>query len=94
LHTSATFNRLLAAHANGVGTIAQTSLASFPHVVRKYFAVPEEFALLCGISFGYPDEADAVNRFRPGRADIAEFMVPPKSAELPEEEPLVEATAR
>jgi nitroreductase len=66
---------LLAAAAEGLGTCAQASLASYPHVVRRHFEVPDGYRLLCGISIGWPDEAPE-NRFRPGRMPMEELLVP------------------
>ena len=66
---------LLAAAAEGLGTCAQASLASYPHVVRRHFDVPDGYRLLCGISIGWPAEAPE-NRFRPGRMKIEELLVP------------------
>jgi nitroreductase len=65
---------LLAAAAEGLGTCAQASLASYPHVVRRHFDVPDGYRLLCGISIGWPAEAPE-NRFRPGRMKMEELLV-------------------
>lgn len=66
---------LLAATAAGLGTCAQASLASYPQVVRRHFAVPNGYRLLCGVAIGHPLEA-AVNRFRPARVDPDAVMPP------------------
>ena len=70
---------LLAAAAEGLGTCAQASLASFPQVVRRHFDVPAGYRLLCGISIGWPAEAPE-NRFRPGRISIADLLIPPRAS--------------
>lgn len=66
---------LLAATAEGLGTCAQAALASYPHVVRRHFAVPDGYRLLCGVSIGWPAEAPE-NRFRPQRMSVADLLVP------------------
>ena len=66
---------MLAATINGLGTVAQTSLAAYPQVVRKYFQVPESMALVLGVSFGYPDKSNPVNRYRPGRAPLDDMLL-------------------
>ena len=65
---------LLAATAEGLGSCAQASLASYPHVVRRHFAVPDGYRLLCGVSLGWPAEAPE-NRFRPARMAMQELLV-------------------
>jgi nitroreductase len=40
--------------------------------------VPSDYRLLCGMALGYPDEKAPVNRFRPKRAPLGEFLIPPK----------------
>ena len=71
---------LLAAAAEGLGTCAQASLASYPHVVRRHFDVPNGYRLLCGISIGWPANAPE-NRFRPGRMTIDDLLVPARIAD-------------
>lgn len=65
---------LLAATAEGLGSCAQASLASYPHVVRRHFEVPDGYRLLCGISLGWPAEAPE-NRFRPDRMAVEELLI-------------------
>ena len=62
---------LLAAREHGVDTIAQAALASYPDWLRAYFQLPAERKFVCGISFGYADEAHPINRYRTGRAQLA-----------------------
>lgn len=69
---------MLAAVAAGLGTCAQAALASYPDVVRRHFAVPEGYKLLCGVSIGYPADA-TVNRFRPPRITLDELLVPARA---------------
>jgi nitroreductase len=63
---------MLAAKALGVACIAQAALASHAPFVRMHFGVPEDRLVLCGISFGYEDQAHPANAFRTSRAPLAE----------------------
>lgn len=64
-------NFMLAAAAHGVASIAQAALAQRPDFLRSYFNLPGSRRIVCGISFGYSDEAHAANRFRTSREPIA-----------------------
>jgi nitroreductase len=68
---------LLAATAEGLGSCAQAALASFPHVVRKHFDVPEGYKLVCGAALGYASD-DVVNTWRPPRAPLSELVLHPR----------------
>ena len=61
-------NFLLAAQAEGLATIAQAALAAYGQAIRESVSIPHERALLCGVSFGYPDLEHPANRFRASRA--------------------------
>jgi nitroreductase len=63
---------MLAAKALGVACIAQAALASHSPFVRAHFGIPNDRLILCGISFGYEDEAHPANSFRTSRAPLAE----------------------
>ena len=54
--------------------IAQAALASYSPFVRGHFGVPEDRLVLCGISFGYEDQAHPANEFRTGRARLAKVV--------------------
>lgn len=68
-------NFMLAAEGRGVATIAQAALASYPDLVRRTLHIDEDRLLVCGVSFGYEDHAHPANRYRLGRASIAESVV-------------------
>ncbi len=63
-------NFMLAARSLGVASIAQAALAAHPQFTRSYFGLPPERQIVCGISFGYEDEARPVNGFRTSRAAV------------------------
>ena len=63
---------MLAALEQGVDSVPQAALATYPGFIRGYFNVPEDKKLLFGCSFGYADESSAINQFRTQRADLTE----------------------
>lgn len=63
---------LLAAASLGVASIAQAALASYSPFVRSHFGISDDRVIVCGISFGYADQAHAANSFRTLRASIDE----------------------
>ncbi|QCI63352.1 nitroreductase [Phreatobacter stygius] len=65
-------NFLSAAHACGVGAIAQAALAHHSAFLRGHFGITDDRLVVCGISFGFADETAPVNRFRTGRASADE----------------------
>lgn len=65
---------MLSAHANGLGTCAQGALATWAGPVRKAFAIPKDYKLICGISIGYAS-GHAVNHYDPGRAAASELLL-------------------
>jgi nitroreductase len=67
-------NFMLAARACGVASIAQAALAAHPKFTREFFGVGEDRRIVCGMSFGYADVAQPVNRFRTQRAAVSEVV--------------------
>lgn len=65
---------MLSAHAHGLGTCAQGALAMWAGPIRAEFDVPPPYALICGLSIGYPTD-HPVNGFRPERAPTAEVLL-------------------
>jgi nitroreductase len=65
---------MLAATALGVGSIAQASVAAYAPFIRAHFELPERRLILCAISFGWPDAAHPVNRFRTTRAGLDDIL--------------------
>jgi len=64
---------LLAAHAHGVACTPQAALARHARFIRRYFDIPGDRHMVCGISFGHPDSGHPVNRFRTARAPVDEL---------------------
>ncbi|MGK7754130.1 MULTISPECIES: nitroreductase [unclassified Roseovarius] len=65
---------MLAATAEGLGTIAQAAVAAYPQVIRRHFDLPEDQAILCAISFGYSDDTHPVNQYRTEREDVGTIL--------------------
>jgi nitroreductase len=62
---------MLSAHARGLGTCAQGSLAMWGSPVRAEFPeIPAGYNLLCGLSLGYAKADAKINSYNPGRADV------------------------
>ncbi len=65
-------NFMLAAQAAGLATIPQAALASYSNVIRHHLGLGEDRRVVCGISFGFPDESHPANSYRTNRARISE----------------------
>lgn len=66
-------NVMLAALGHGLATCPQASLAEYPNLVRDILQLPENLALVCGMSMGYPDPDAPVNRYRTSREPVSAF---------------------
>ena len=70
-------NIMLASQVRGLGTCAQGYLGNYPDIIRDEFDVPSEYALVCGMSIGYPSE-HPINNWKAERLPIAELTAKPK----------------
>ena len=68
---------MLSAQARGLGTCAEGALGTWGGPVREGFEVPPAYKLLCGMALGWPS-GHVVNSYNPGRADVAEMLIPEK----------------
>lgn len=66
---------MLALWARGIASCAQASLRLYPNIIRRELKIPAELRILCGISFGYEDEAVAANQTRQKREPIEKNVV-------------------
>lgn len=57
----------------GLASCPQGALAAYPGPVRKIASIPEGNAILCGVSFGYPDEGAKINEVRMTREPLDVF---------------------
>jgi nitroreductase len=62
---------LLLAHAEGIATCPQASLATYPDVARRVLGIPHGIHLLFGIAIGYEDPDAPANRCRTDRDPLA-----------------------
>ncbi|GKQ51463.1 nitroreductase [Bradyrhizobium sp. Ce-3] len=67
-------NFMLAAQALGLGTIPQAAIARHSGLIRGHFNLAEDRRVVCGISFGYADNAHKVNGYRTSRATVADTV--------------------
>jgi nitroreductase len=65
---------LMAAQSLGVATVPQAAIAACAPFVREHFALDPDRQVLCGISFGYADDAHPANGFRTTRAALADTV--------------------
>ena len=65
---------LYAAKNFGVDTVAQAALASYPDFLRKYFGLPPDRKIVCGVSFGYADAQHPIHSYRTERAPLADAV--------------------
>lgn len=68
---------MLSAQARGLGTCAEGALGTWAGPVREAFEVPLAYKLLCGVALGWPSD-HVVNAYNPGRAEVAEMLIPVK----------------
>lgn len=60
-------NIMLLATRYGLGTIPQAQAVLFPDILRKVLGIPDSKLIVLGLSIGYPDWDDPINRFRSAR---------------------------
>ena len=65
---------LLAARANGLGTVPQAFAVDYARDIKKFLSIPETKRLVLGISIGYPDMESPVNASRTDRADTSDIV--------------------
>ncbi len=66
---------MLSATNKGLGTCAQGALAIWRSPVEKYFNIPKDYKLVCGLALGYPEQ-DKVNEYRPEKISLDELLIP------------------
>jgi nitroreductase len=66
-------NIMVAARARGLHTCPQAAWDEFASVVKPHIGAGEDEILLCGMSLGYADPDDPVNRFHTPREPAAAF---------------------
>ena len=69
---------MLAAKVRGIGSCAQGYLGNYPDIIRKEFEIGDEYALVCGMSIGYPSD-HPINSWQAERLPIEELTARPRS---------------
>jgi nitroreductase len=67
-------NVMLSLVAHGLGSCPQFSVAGYPDAIRAVLGLGADRLVVCGLAIGYPDDSVPVNRFQPGRAELAEYV--------------------
>ena len=63
----------LAAEERGLSTCMQEAWARQHSFVRRFFAIPDELQLYCGMAVGYKNKVEPINNWRTERAPVDEF---------------------
>lgn len=65
---------MLAAHANGLGTVPQAFATDYSGDIKKLLGIPETKRLVLGISIGFPDMKSPINAMKTDRANTEEIV--------------------
>ncbi len=72
-------NIMLGAEAKGLGTCSQGYLGNYPEIIKAEFEVDENYALVCGMSIGYPSD-HPINGWNAERLPIDEMIAKSKDS--------------
>ena len=64
---------LLAAAANGLGSIPAYEIIRYPEEIHAHFDIPDDEVLLMGIAIGYPAKSK-INELRTDRRSLGDFV--------------------
>jgi len=53
---------LLLAHSYGLGCCPQVQMVVYPDIIRRLMTIPSSKKIVVGVSIGYPDEEDVINK--------------------------------
>lgn len=68
---------MLSLKTRGVASCAQGYLGNYPDIIREEFEIGDEYALVCGMSVGYPSD-HPINGWQAERLPIDELLVKPR----------------
>lgn len=68
-------NLMLAAKGRGLGTCPQAAWNSFSEVIMSHIGASEHEKLICGMSLGWPDNAQLINSFGTPRLSADAFTI-------------------
>lgn len=63
----------LVAEDRGLATCMQEAWMARHSLIRRFFAIPDELQVYCGMAVGYADNAHPINSWRTERAPVDEF---------------------
>ncbi len=63
----------LAAESGGLASCMQEAWARRHSLIRRFFAIPDELQVYCGMAIGYADMSAPINSWRTTRAPVDEF---------------------
>jgi nitroreductase len=66
-------NIMLLAREHGLHTCPQEAWAIWYRTIGEFLQLPADHMFFCGMALGHMDEAEAVNKLRTDRAQLAEF---------------------
>jgi len=64
---------LLLAHNYGLGCCPQAQMIYYPDVIRSLMNVPSSKKIVVGLSIGYPDDDDIINKYQSWRLPLEEI---------------------
>lgn len=65
---------MLAAKVRGLGTCPQGYLGNYPDIIKAEFEVSDDYALVCGMSIGYPSD-HPINGWEAERLPIEDLLL-------------------
>jgi nitroreductase len=65
---------MLAAHAKGLGTVAQAFATDYAREIKRFLAIPDTKRLILGMPVGYPDTESQEYTYRSHRVATTELM--------------------
>ncbi len=65
---------MLAAYAEGLGTVPQAFVTDYARDVKEFLGIPEDMRLVLGMSIGWPDMDSPANAMRTDRAPVEEIL--------------------
>jgi nitroreductase len=65
---------MLLAVENGLATCPQGSLGEYADIIREEFPKYKDKIVLCGMSIGYEDVTNEINKYRTKRQDLSEIV--------------------
>jgi nitroreductase len=68
-HIKKVKNIMLAAHAKGLGTVAQAFATDYAQEIKRFLAIPDTKRLILGMPIGYPDTGSEEYTYRSHRAE-------------------------